>query len=415
MLDLDKLRAFAQSGLAAYLDALVQGRDELEKSGINTPLRLCHFLAQTAHETGGYTILRENTNWTAEQMCALWPKHFKKGDKRVAKCCAIPGPEGARARANLAYSARADIGNLGGDDGWAYRGGGFLQDTGRARYHEVGNAIGVDLEGSPELIEDPRVSLQTALWTWDRYGLNFYADRNYGRAIGNAINRGTPYAKDPPIGAQQRDAWFKRAWAIFGDGELPDTDTLYMGAYGAKVERVQKRLLELGYGAGSCDKVFGPAMARAVAAFKVDHSRSYGVELDPPDVVGPMTLAALDAAEPIRVSPERESATPAQLAAAGSREVAAGMESQLAGKSVVGLGLFEGARQTGLLEGITQNASSISAAKYALVPAIEAVSWASQNIGFVLLIIVGIWIWRGGHRTVMARLEAHVKGWNLFR
>jgi len=415
MLDLDKLRAFAQSGLAVYLEALVNGRDELEKSGINTPLRLCHFLAQTAHETGGYTILRENTNWTAEQMCALWPKHFKKGDKRVAKACSISGPDGARARANLAYSEREDIGNLGGDDGWSYRGGGFLQDTGRARYHEVGNAIGIDLEGQPELIENPAVSLQTALWTWDRFGLNFYADRNYGRAIGNAINRGTPYASKPPIGAQSREAWFKRAWAIFGDGELPSDDTLYMGAYGAKVERVQQRLLALGYGAGTADKVFGPAMARAVAAFKVDHSRSYGVELDPPDVVGPMTLAALDTAEPIRVSPEREAATVADLAAAGSREVKAGLSSQKVGQGLLGYGLFEGSRQTGLLDAVTSQASSLSAAKHALVPAIEAVSWASQHMGFVLLIAFGIWVWHGGHKTVLARLEAHVKGWNLFR
>ena len=415
MLNADKLRAFAGSAREDYIAALVDGWPELVKSGIDTPLRLCHFLAQAAHETGGFTVVRENTNWTAEQMCQLWPSRFKEGDKRVQRCWKLDNPDRARELANLAYSARADIGNLGGDDGWAYRGGGFFQDTGRARYHEVGNAIGIDLEGNPQLIEDPRISLQTALWTWDRYGLNYFADRDYGRAIGNAINRGSPYAPKDPIGDKGRAKWFGRAWQVFGDGVLPDDATLYMGAYGPKVERVQRRLLELGYGCGTPDKVFGPALARAVVAFKNDHSRDYGVPLEPTDEVGPLTFAALDVAEPIRLSQERESTTAADLAAAGSREVRAGMESQLAGKTAVGLGLFEGTRQTGLLEQVANQASSITVAKNALVPAIEAISWGMRHVSFVALIVLGIWVWRGGHRTIMARLEAHVKGWNLFR
>jgi putative chitinase len=172
------------------------------------------FLAQTAHETAGYVIARENTRWTPEQMCALWPGRFKtRLDPRILAC---RGDE--QRLANLAYGGR--LGNVDADDGWAYRGGGFLQLTGRAAYHDAGSALGVDLEGMPELIEDAAISLNAALYYWTKLDINRFADRNYARAVGNAINRGNPFAKKEPIGAQTRARWLERAWKLFGDGKL---------------------------------------------------------------------------------------------------------------------------------------------------------------------------------------------------
>jgi Predicted chitinase len=97
-----ELRQFAPHIIPTYLNALVQGWGEMERAGINTPLRVSHFLAQMAHETDGFTILREYTNWTAAQMCRLWPSRFKtQMDPRIASCRGDP-----EALANLAYSNR---------------------------------------------------------------------------------------------------------------------------------------------------------------------------------------------------------------------------------------------------------------------------------------------------------------------
>ena len=43
---------------------------------ITTPQRVAAFLAQTAHESGGYTALHENLNYQAASLCRVWPSHF---------------------------------------------------------------------------------------------------------------------------------------------------------------------------------------------------------------------------------------------------------------------------------------------------------------------------------------------------
>ena len=123
-----ELKQFAPSARKEYLDALVSGWQEMEREGINTPARLCEWLGQHAHETGGFRIIRENTSWTPAQMKKLWPHRFPLGaaDPRI-----IAAGRDPRKLANLAYSNRADLGNRGGDDGWDYRGSSFCQLTGR--------------------------------------------------------------------------------------------------------------------------------------------------------------------------------------------------------------------------------------------------------------------------------------------
>ena len=56
-----------------WLDAVVQTCREFE---INTPQRVAAFLAQTSHESGGYTMLKENLNYRAITLATLWPNRF---------------------------------------------------------------------------------------------------------------------------------------------------------------------------------------------------------------------------------------------------------------------------------------------------------------------------------------------------
>src|SRR5262245_29827249 len=110
---LEELQQFTPHADPVFLQAIIEGAGALERAGITTPLRLCHFLGQCAHETGGFALHRELTTWTPEQMCALWPARFKtKLDPRIIAC---RGDE--QKLANLAYSSNEKLGNLGGDDG----------------------------------------------------------------------------------------------------------------------------------------------------------------------------------------------------------------------------------------------------------------------------------------------------------
>ena len=47
---------------AKWLGAVQKTCEEFE---INTPQRIASFIAQTAHESGGYTMLTENLNYRA--------------------------------------------------------------------------------------------------------------------------------------------------------------------------------------------------------------------------------------------------------------------------------------------------------------------------------------------------------------
>lgn len=404
MIDQAKLLRFAPHAWEGYVTALVNGSADLEAAGINTPLRLSHFLAQCAHESMGFTVTRENTGWSGEQMKRLWPARFRLGaaDPRII---AARGDE--EKLANLVY----------GKEGYRYRGGGIIQLTGRDNYAACGAAIGIDLETYPELIEDPVVALKAACWFWIINDLNRFADRNYGRAIGNAINRGNPFSAHEPIGAADRQKWFKWAWGIFGEGQqLPSQDTLYLGASGRKVLQVQTRLRDLGYAVGALDGVFGPAMARAVGGAKMDIRRRAGprVDLEPEEGVGPLTCAALEEADPAPLSPERLQATEKDLAAT-STTVQAGRRAKAAGQAALYTGLAAGADKAGVLDVLSGWSSQISGLHVTIAPALAAMQWGLKHALWLLLILGGVWGWIAFRDVILARLTAHRNGANLSR
>jgi putative chitinase len=413
----DQLRDFTDNdGREDYIDALVQLWPEVEAAGITTELRWCHFIAQAAHETGGLTIVRENTRWTPEQIKSFTGKRFATLSPKVILAKGDP-----EALANVVYGGRN--GN-GPDEGYIYRGGGPFQTTWADNYQEVGKAIGVDLLGSPSLIEDPVIGWRAALHEWGKMDGNRLADHNYGRAIGNALNRGYAYSAHEPVGFKGRCQWFQKAWAQFGGGQsLPGPDApLYLGAHGQKVKRIQGQLRDLGYGVGDQDGVYGPAMARGVAAFKLDqtmqaHARGVDTPLaaEPNDMIGPETEAALDHAEPVRLSPERENTTIAELQAKGSTEVAAGRHAEVTGTALTAAGGLALAEKAGVLEAATAVLGKVSLFHKTAVPALQAVAWGIQNLWWVGLIVGGIYMWRSGKAVQLARLAAHQLGFNLSR
>ena len=130
------------------VDSVVSVIDQYkDKFGLNTDLRLGHFLAQVREEVGSeFKVLRENLNYKETSVLKMWPKRFTKEQaERYARDEDTPVAN-QEAIANLAYGNRLGNGAPDSDgdgdmdaddDGWKYRGAGCLQITGKSNFEEV--------------------------------------------------------------------------------------------------------------------------------------------------------------------------------------------------------------------------------------------------------------------------------------
>ena len=172
-----------------------------EKYQINTKFRIAAFLAQCAHESGGFTMLEENLNYKAATLAACWPNRFavlgpdkkpvkdNKGKNTPTKLAeSIAGkPE---LIANLCYSSRMGNGPAESGDGWLYRGRGLKQLTGKDNYTRCGNAIGADFVNNPDLLLQPQYAALSAGWFWSANKLAEFADKEDIEGMTKKINGG---------------------------------------------------------------------------------------------------------------------------------------------------------------------------------------------------------------------------------
>ena len=69
---IDTVKRIAPRARDTYLESIRDGGPLFAQHGITTPLRMAHFLAQALHETGGFTILRENMNYSAPRLIQIF-------------------------------------------------------------------------------------------------------------------------------------------------------------------------------------------------------------------------------------------------------------------------------------------------------------------------------------------------------
>lgn len=169
---------------------------------INTAPRVAAFIAQTAHESGGYRALSENLNYSGDALCRVWPKHFNEENKEQYH----RNPE---AIANRAYRNRMGNGDEESGEGWAYRGRGLIQLTGKDNYSRFAAYAEMAVEQAPEYIETPRGAVHSACWFWYSNDLNTYADAGDFVGMTKRINGGT-------IGLEDRIKHYEEALHIFG-------------------------------------------------------------------------------------------------------------------------------------------------------------------------------------------------------
>lgn len=125
----------------------------MSMSGIDTPLRVAHFLAQIGHESGQLRYVEEIAS-------------------------------------GVAYEGRIDLGNTEQGDGKRFKGRGLIQLTGRANYAEYSNYAGIDYVSHPEWLSRPEDAVAVSCWFWGQRGLNKRADEDDLKGVTRRINGG---------------------------------------------------------------------------------------------------------------------------------------------------------------------------------------------------------------------------------
>lgn len=187
MLTEQELKKHYPNSKADVCAALVKSLKMLgEKYGLNTPKRLAHFLAQTAHESGGFRAIEENLNYSAEGLDKIFPKYFKNAGRKAQDYHRQP-----EKIANVVYASRMGNGDTASGDGFRFRGRGLIQLTGRSNYTNFAKDMGISVDEAVAYLGTPDGAVESAAWFWNKNGLNALADKDDVVAVTKKINGGT--------------------------------------------------------------------------------------------------------------------------------------------------------------------------------------------------------------------------------
>jgi putative chitinase len=173
---------------------------------INTPKRIAAFIAQCAHESGGFRFVSENLNYKAESLMKIFPKYFPT-DALAEQYASLPNK--AEAIANRIYANRMGNGPEESGDGFRYCGRGLIQLTGKSNYSNFADSIETPVEETSAYLETFEGAVQSACWFWETNNLNQYADNNDILTMTKRINGGT-------IGLEDRMKHYAHALHVFG-------------------------------------------------------------------------------------------------------------------------------------------------------------------------------------------------------
>jgi putative chitinase len=257
------IRNMSSTAAARIIAGIVDHQQAIADGGIDTPLRLCHFMAQLAHESAHFQVTRE----------------FASG---------------------AAYEGRKSLGNTHPGDGKRYRGRGLIQTTGRTNYQLATADIkkmdpaAPDFEADPTALEEFPWALLAGISYWRRRNLNAAADRDDVVKVTKLVNGGTN-------GLDDRKRYLRIAKGIWMSGvaapppavtataaSAASNPILRKGDEGDDVTELQNDLIADGFKVFA-DGDFGEHTEEAVIAFQT------GKGLKADGVVGAETWAALTA------------------------------------------------------------------------------------------------------------------------
>lgn len=192
-MDLNKLKGHVPDTVIAQIPEVMQ------KFGINTSLRLAHFLAQCGHESGGFKLTQENLNYSAKGLATTFKKYF------INEAAAAPYERNPQKIASKVYGGRMGNGPEATGEGWKYRGRGYIQLTGKDNYKAFDATVTENILEQPDLVAT-KYPLLSAAWFWNKNGLNTLAD---GGATDATVTSITKRVNGGTIGLPDRIKHFK--------------------------------------------------------------------------------------------------------------------------------------------------------------------------------------------------------------
>lgn len=403
MIDANLMKKMWPKAPAKTIDAVAKTAGGVfEANGLNTPLRVAHFMAQISHECQNGTIVRENMNYSAARMLEIFGvgKHSARVTPAEAKALEHQPAKIAERVYGLGNPTKArELGNTQPGDGYRYRGNGMLQLTGRASHARIGALTGFDIEDHPEMLEDPVMSFKVAVVEFVKLNCLPAADADNIDLVTHRVNGGTNGLADRKVALKNWKA------ALGVKATAAAVVRAPTAGYSADVARVQRALAAFGYHeVGDVDGLMGGKTRGAIAAFLNDRGiigRSAAV-----DAMLDAEIGRASAEKFMRpVAPARAYATAADLAPkvqAVKQNAAARLWAKLlAFPSLLG--------SAGL--GIVQN---FPAAKEAASPVISTVK---ENADFIpgwvylaVLALVGLAMWRTINKSDAATVADYQTG-----
>lgn len=136
---------------------------------ITEPLELAHFLAQCNHESGGFMKMSEGANYRYKRAKEIWPSRIAIiEEKQKAQGATDQGFISQPWLFNTVYNGR--MGNrLNTNDGFMYRGGGFIELTGRHNYQDFCTWLNNDnynVENITAYVRTEDGAILSAIWFW---------------------------------------------------------------------------------------------------------------------------------------------------------------------------------------------------------------------------------------------------------
>jgi putative chitinase len=173
---------------------------------INTPNRIAAFVAQCAHESGGFMVLKENLNYKAATLRKIFPKYFPN-DQIAQEYASKPNKQVAIA--SKVYANRMGNGDEASQEGYKFCGRGLIQLTGRSNYQAFADSLEMSIDDVPEYLQTFEGAAQSACWFWETNKLNQWADAGDILTLTKRINGGL-------IGIDDRKKHYDHALHVLG-------------------------------------------------------------------------------------------------------------------------------------------------------------------------------------------------------
>jgi len=217
--------------------------DVLPKYNLNTIDRVAAFMAECSHESGNFTVLEENLNYSWQQLRKVFPRYFPT-DALAQQYHRQP-----EKIANRVYddaNRQSKLGNTQPGDGWKYRGRGVIQLTGKNNYTAFAASIGQTLDQTVEYLKTKDGALESACWFWNNRKINPVADTKNIDAVSKLVNGGD-------IGLVERRDLYNKSVKILNESApvspapspvpaQPSSSVLKVGSKGDSVKKMQQAL-----------------------------------------------------------------------------------------------------------------------------------------------------------------------------